>query len=540
MNIIPPPASVRPFPGSGRSGGGMYCALLVFLLGYGAPALPAAATGTTSGSATVTETAEEPKDAKTQLHELEKKFSSLEGDFEEVRHEIQSNTASLGAVKSKVEETATRLYESRSRNLVFGDKLEQALARLESEIKVIRAKAEEQVKEATRAGKNAAGGPQIWGLLSAAALAFLTPLGLACVEASHLEKWALPQAGLRNLWVAAVTFLAYATLGCAWMYGEAAFGELGFSEAAADDGMAQMLWLYRTELAVVAGMVATSILSDRLSLAAYGFLALLLALVVYPLFGQWAWGGQGAGQVPGWLEGMGFLDFAGATVMYSSAAWFALAWAMRFPMARSHGEGAERTSPAVALLGLAILWPSGFGLVAGHADGQTPVGLLLANLSLAAAAAVPVALGLALLGRGESGPLHARIAAGVLGGWVAVSAGVDRFAPIEAIAVGAVAALLHGLACRGLALWPLRQDHAAANLVAAFGVCGAFGTLCVGALGSSGAFAPPDLNLLGVQATGVLTALGFGLAVGLAGALLWQGVSGLFAGRAARPARGGA
>lgn len=536
MNIIPPPACVRPFPGSGLSGGGMYCALLVFLLGYGAPALPAVPTASSSGPATVAETAEEPKDAKTQLQELEKKFSSLEGDFEEVRHEIQSNTASLGAVKAKVEETATRLYESRSRNLVFGDKLEQALARLESEIDVIQSKAEEKVEEATRAGRNAAGGPQIWGLLGAVALAFLTPLGLACVEASHLEKWAVAQAGLRNLWVAALMFLAYATLGCAWMYGEAAFGGLGFSEAVADDGMAQMLWLYRTELAVVAGMVAASILSDRLSLAAYGFLALLLALVVYPLFGQWAWGGQGAGQVPGWLKDMGFRDFAGATVMYSTAAWFALAWAMRFPVARSYG--AEGAVPA--LLGLAILWPSWFGLVAGHANGETPIGLLLANLSLAAAAAVPAALGLALSGRGGSGPVHAHVAAGVLGGLVAISAGVDRFAPIEAIAVGAVAALLHGLACRGLALWPLRQDHAAANLVAAFGVCGAFGTLCVGALGSSGAFAPPDLDLLGVQAAGALTALGFGLAVGLAGALVWQGVSGLFVTRAARPARGGA
>lgn len=518
-----------------------------------------------------------------------KALAEIRNNLDKLGQDIRVNAKSIQDLKAKLEENAILVYEHLSRGISGAEKLERMSDRLEAlESRLgIRGKARPRNGEASgqkptepeppdsataspppgeatkvqeasanpaaacpaesecgsvtqpqaeppplpdRASDEPSGSEPV-RLLIAAVLVFIVLPGVTLLEMSQLEAWALPQAGLRNLLVAAVVVLAYFAVGHGWMYGEMVFGA---PVPESDAGSAEAFRLYQLALALTASLVVTTILSDRLSLPAYVFLALLFSGLAYPVLGHWIWGGQGLPHPIGWLERRGFRDFAGATVIHSFAAWFALGWIWRFPVTRFLGPaepGADaipRPNPALASLGVFLVWLGWFGLAMGPGDGNgPPAALAIVNTLLAGSAALLAALTYLLVPPRDSaaGAVFARVSAGTVAGLVALSAGVDRVTPVEAIAIGALAGLLQPLAYRALATKLIRRDQVAANLVAAYGVSGAFGTLCVGLFGSPGTFTAPNPAQLGNQVLGILAALGLGLATGLAGALLCEGCS---------------
>jgi Amt family ammonium transporter len=75
-----------------------------------------------------------------------------------------------------------------------------------------------------------------------------------------------------------------------------------------------------TATTIVSGAAA-----ERLKFNAYMLLAVFLSGFIYPLYGHWSWNGIAADNAGGWLENLGFVDFAGSTVVHSVGAWFGLA-----------------------------------------------------------------------------------------------------------------------------------------------------------------------------------------------------------------------
>ncbi len=70
-----------------------------------------------------------------------------------------------------------------------------------------------------------------------------------------------------------------------------------------------------------AASIVSGTMAERMKLWAFlGFVA-ILAGFIYPIVGAWHWGG-------GWLAGMGFVDFAGSTIVHSVGGWAALAGAL--------------------------------------------------------------------------------------------------------------------------------------------------------------------------------------------------------------------
>ena len=67
-------------------------------------------------------------------------------------------------------------------------------------------------------------------------------------------------------------------------------------------------------------------MAERTKFAGYLIYSMVLSMVIYPVFGSWAWGSLLNGS--GWLEGLGFIDFAGSTVVHSVGGWAALAGTM--------------------------------------------------------------------------------------------------------------------------------------------------------------------------------------------------------------------
>ena len=506
------------------------------------------------------------------------KISELRDSLNKLGQDTRGNSKSIEELKAKLEETAIRVYEHLLKGMERSaqiDKLSTRLDELEAllssrrpppkaaepadEPKDAKAKPAEDVKtpsegkpEAEESPKPARATPALRlpqqdftpvGLLLATLLAYAATLGFSLLESARLERWALAPAGLRNVLVCTVTFLAYFTVGYWVMYGEFAATT---TTAYQDNGWREMFPLFQVGLAMVVGMAVATVLSDRLSIGAYLYLVAILAFLVYPVFGHWAWASRGLVLGKGWLESLGFADFAGATVVYSVAAWFALAWAWRFPVTQAD-DGAEGETevmaapvgnPAHASLAVFVLWLAWLGLVTGQQEDDTRQTVaLIVNTSLSMAAAVLVSVILQLRAKASDAGegLSHRLAYGAVSGLVAVSAAANSVTALEAAVIGLVAGLLQPFVSKLLATRVVRQDRQAADLIAALGCSGIWGSVCVGLFGTEGNFALPSLAQTGIQALGAIAAFAFALTSGLAAAFAWQGLSKLRTAKSIQP-----
>ncbi len=109
-------------------------------------------------------------------------------------------------------------------------------------------------------------------------------------------------------------------------------------------------------------------MAERTRFIAYLLYSVLICAVVYPIFGHWAWGSLYFGEAgQGWLERLGFMDFAGSTVVHSVGGWAALAGAIVLgARIGKYKNGVAQPIPghnmAMATLGVFILWLGWFGL----------------------------------------------------------------------------------------------------------------------------------------------------------------------------------
>ena len=258
-------------------------------------------------------------------------------------------------------------------------------------------------------------------------------------------------------------------------------------------------WFFQMVFVATAASVVSGALAERVKLWSFLAFTVVLTAIVYPIVGAWTWGG-------GWLNQMGFQDFAGSTIVHSTGGWAALAGIMvvgpRAGKFRSDGS-VKATPPSnvpFVTLGVLILWFGWLGfnggsqLALGGVSDAVAMSNVLANTNLAAAAGVVTALFVAR-------PLFGRvdlliILNGAIGGLVAITAGPDITTPYWAVIIGA----LGGLACAvGTKLLEILKLDDVVGAVPAHLFAGIWGTLavCIAAGGNIG------VQLLGILAVGV-------------------------------------
>ena len=159
------------------------------------------------------------------------------------------------------------------------------------------------------------------------------------------------------------------------------FGTSGFllsDFAVEQDPWVYVFWMFQVVFAATAATIVSGAMAERTKFTSYLMYSIFLTAIVYPVFGSWAWGSLYKGD--GWLEGLGFIDFAGSTVVHSVGGWAALAGAMVLgPRLGRYGkDGKPRAMPGhnlvFATLGVFLLWFGWFGFNAGStttADHQT-------------------------------------------------------------------------------------------------------------------------------------------------------------------------
>lgn len=447
-----------------------------------------------------------------QAQQLRQKVRTNSNDLTELKGLLESNSV-------KLYETLIRLEELDAQSVKYSDELKLQDGKYQSIQSRLNNEYEKQVLDTV----NASG---FW-LFVATMLVFLMPLGFLAFEWGRIRSSETASAGMKHLIIWATVFLVYFVVGFGLMFGESKSGVAGstliflmspdtsefFAGELRNNISPGGFFLFQLAFAMVCVLIVSGALSNRLSLFAYGFIALCMAGVVYPLFGHWAWSGQLVPENKGFLEKAGFIDFAGATVIHSLAAWFALVWAKGVKAPSGEKKmGASSTVDSLpdvlifSVIGLFMLWFGWVGMVTGsHLQFDSEVVPLVLNISLSGAAA---GIAMALLGVfwGGADSAGKSVPGAVLGGFVAASAACDRILPVEAIVIGALAGLIYPFAC-SLLKSTLLENHyqqKAVGVIAAHGFCGVWGTLSVPLFGSDGLYLfDTDSEQLAVQLEGI-------------------------------------
>lgn len=381
----------------------------------------------------------------------------------------------------------------------------------------------------------------LW-VLVAGVLVFFMQAGFALVEAGFHAAKNVVNILMKNasdIMIAAVAFWA---VGFALMFGDgnAFTGLSGFFLAGADASPATgdayqgvfgaLDWtgiplyakfFFQMVFAGTAATIVSGAIGGRARFGVYLAFAAALTAVLYPVLGHWVWGG-------GWLAGLGFLDFAGSTVVHAVGGFAALGAVLVLgPRIGRYAGGKPVAMPGhnmtFAALGVFILWLGWYGFNAGSTMGIVADPGLVAHIvlttTLAAASGGATAL-LASWARHHK-PDFSLTVNGILGGLVAITAPTAFVGPVAALVIGAIGgALVVGV----IVLLDRLQIDDPVGAIAVHGAAGVWGTISVGvfglpALGVDGLLATGSAAQLGVQLLGALVVSGLALAASFG---LWR------------------
>jgi Amt family ammonium transporter len=269
---------------------------------------------------------------------------------------------------------------------------------------------------------------------------------------------------------------------------------------------------FDTVAVLIACAVPAGAMAERSRFFPASLGAIVLAAIIIPVTGMWAWGPGG------WLNRLGFVDVAGASVLHLTAGVTAAVGAVLVGPrnGKYHRDGSASMIPGhnvpIAGAGAMFVLAGWLPYVAGFAavSGSASAGLAVLDAILAAAAGGMAAT---LFGRFRYGKPDLTLALlGMLGGLVAISAGAGRVGPPAAVFIGVVAGVIVPMASIFLDLIVHVDDPTGA--ISVHGVAGLWGTLAVGAFlpGSIGTRAAH----LGVQLAGAaaIAAVAFAVAGG--------------------------
>lgn len=345
----------------------------------------------------------------------------------------------------------------------------------------------------------------VW-VLVAAALVFFMQTGFALLESGMARSKNAVNVVMKNYMDLCLGSLIFWAVGFGLMFGVNDSGFFGTTHLFPqfDDEWPYTFLLFQMLFAATATTIASGAMAERTRYMGYLVGAMVITGVIYPVFGSWAWGGFFGGK--GWLAEMGFIDFAGSTVVHAVGAWCALAGILVVGPRLGRFDpvtGKARLIPGHNLnnvaLGGFILWLGWFGFNAGSLlQGDASLGKIALNTHLAACAgAASIFLCQVLSGRPVLLTLTVN---GSLGGLVAITAGCATMSPGYAIVTGAIAGVIVLL---GTVMLEMLQLDDAVGAIPVHGFAGVWGTLAAGLFLQSNPF---DLQQLGVQAVGSIAA----------------------------------
>ncbi|MEZ4866843.1 MAG: ammonium transporter [Caldilineaceae bacterium] len=330
-------------------------------------------------------------------------------------------------------------------------------------------------------------------LFLAAVLVLFMQAGFALVEAGFNSAKNAVNIMFKNFIDVSVGVLIYWLIGYGIMYGAPLLGGfmgwngIGVSQTPPTPGAGvlnpQVDWLFQVAFAATAATIVSGAVAGRIKFQAYLVYTIFISAIVYPISGYWKWGG-------GWLDAMGFHDFAGSLVVHSVGGFAGLAGAILLGprIGRFGSKGGDSSilphNYTLATLGVFILWIGWYGFNPGSqlafvgASNTDATVLIAVNTTLAAGAGAVAAMILSwiMMGRADLGfTLN-----GALAGLVGITANCDAVTNGESMIIGIVAGVLVVLATQLLERLKI-DDPVGAWPV--HGVCGIWGGIAAGIFG---------------------------------------------------------
>ncbi len=358
----------------------------------------------------------------------------------------------------------------------------------------------------------------LW-LLLCSCLVFLMQAGFMCLESGFTRSKNSINVAAKNLSDFGISVILFWAVGYGIMFGTSQAGWFGTNHffVNLDTSHLAAFFLFKVMFCSTAITIVSGAVAERMKFSAYLLIVCLVSSLIYPIFGHWTWSRAETGIFIGHLGRLGFVDFAGSTVVHSMGAWVSLAALLiigprfgRFCKSQSP-HPIHSSNLQLSVLGTFLLWFGWLGFNGGSTlslNDQVP--LIMVNTILAGGAGM-VTAGVLSWSRNKV-PQVETLINGSLAGLVAICAACHAVTAPIAVVIGATGAAVMILIEKGLQRW---QIDDAVGAIAVHGGAGAWGTLAVGLFGQLELLGT-GLNRysqIGVQLLGIF--VGFEWAFGL-------------------------
>ena len=352
-------------------------------------------------------------------------------------------------------------------------------------------------------------------MLVATFLVFIMHLGFASLEAGLTQSKNTVNILFKNVSIIAIGILTYAVCGFNLMYpGEFndyfGFAGFGITNPIGSAGLIDYAggaytyftdFIFQAMFAATAATIVSGAVAERIKLSSFLIFSTVYVAIIYPIAGSWKWGA-------GWLDQMGFYDFAGSTLVHSVGGWAALVGAILVgSRLGKYGQNGQIKpilghNMPLATIGVFLLWFGWYGFNGGSVLSADPGGVSLVFVTTTLAAAAGVIGAMITSWYVSKKPDLSMILNGSLAGLVGITAGADVISPMNSVLVGFIAGIIVVLSV--IQLDKLKIDDPV-GAISVHLVCGIWGTLAVGIFSASHSL---YVQALGVVAYGIFCLIG--------------------------------
>lgn len=334
----------------------------------------------------------------------------------------------------------------------------------------------------------------LWLLISAA-LVFIMHLGFSTLEVGLTQQKNTVNILFKNVFILSAGILTYAFWGFNAMYPGFAEGSSGIFAAGSwfgadnadvslmTDNYAAYTWwtdfIFQAMFAATAATIVSGAVAERVKLSSFMVFAVILVGFAYPMAGSWKWGG-------GWLDGMGFYDFAGSSIVHAFGGFAALACVLILGPRKGKYTKDGKIKPILghsmplATIGVFLLFLGWFGFNGGSVLSADPLLVSYVFVTTALAASAGAISSMITSAVVLKKPDLSMALNGILAGLVGITAGADSVGIFSSIIIGAVAGVLVVFAI--LFFDKIKIDDPV-GAISVHGVCGMWGTIAVGIFG---------------------------------------------------------
>ena len=302
----------------------------------------------------------------------------------------------------------------------------------------------------------------LW-VINCAILVFIMQAGFMCMETGLSRHKNSINVALKNAADFGVAVVVFWMFGFGLMFGKSFNGLFGTDLFLFKTERAEYMtyFVFQAMFVATAATIVSGAVAERMKFNGYLIITIIATGIIYPIVGHWAWSSSylnnidatrqllavtGQVKTTGWLTDIGFVDFAGSTIVHSVGGWIALSAVLILGSRIGKYSDANKgkftgSSFPLAVLGTLILWFGWFGFNGGSNGAMNEaVPLILINTFLAAAFGLLTGLGISFALFKKPDPYY--VILGPLAGLVAITAGCNSMTSITSIFVGVIGSII--------------------------------------------------------------------------------------------------